>query len=106
MKWAFLWDGPRDDVQVMPIPSALLAPLVQLKLKQSAATAPGGGLGLEKIDYRPAVDISGHRGGYSLPRPTPRSMGDAQFLLDVGHHRVRQACLAEFREVLSDDVLP
>jgi hypothetical protein len=31
---------------------------------------------------------------------------DAQFLLDVGHHRVRQACLAEFREVLNDDVLP
>ena len=31
---------------------------------------------------------------------------DAQLLLDVGHHRVRQARLAEFREVLNDDALP
>jgi hypothetical protein len=29
-----------------------------------------------------------------------------QLLLDVGHHRVRQARLAEFREVLDDDALP
>ena len=34
------------------------------------------------------------------------SAGDAQLLLDVGHHRVRQARLAEFREVLNDDALP
>jgi hypothetical protein len=34
------------------------------------------------------------------------SGGDAQLLLDLGHHRVRQACLAKFREVLNDDALP
>jgi hypothetical protein len=39
--------------------------------------------------------------------PLPfQSTRDAQLLLDVGHHRVRQAHLAEFREALSDDVLP
>ena len=32
--------------------------------------------------------------------------GDTQLLLDVGHHRVRQARLAEFREVFSDGALP
>jgi hypothetical protein len=31
---------------------------------------------------------------------------DAQFLLDVGHHRVLQACLAEFRIILGDNALP
>jgi len=31
---------------------------------------------------------------------------NAQLLLDVGHHRVRQARLAEFREVLDDDAFP
>jgi hypothetical protein len=34
------------------------------------------------------------------------STGDAQLLLDLGHYRAGQARLAEFREVLSDDVLP
>ena len=34
------------------------------------------------------------------------SARDAQLLLDVGHHRMRQARLAEFLELLSDDVLP
>ena len=31
---------------------------------------------------------------------------DPQLLLDVGHHRVRQARLAELRKVFGDDVLP
>jgi len=35
-----------------------------------------------------------------------QSGGDAQLLLDVGHHRVRQARLAEFREVENDSALP
>jgi len=38
--------------------------------------------------------------------PVSRSARDAQLLLDVGHHRVRQARLAEVRKVLSDGLLP
>src|SRR5262249_10614070 len=34
------------------------------------------------------------------------SASDTQLLLDVSHHRVRQARLAEFHKVLSDDALP
>jgi hypothetical protein len=36
-------------------------------------------------------------------RPKTPSAGD---VLDVGHHRVRQARLAEFREVVNDVLLP
>ena len=39
-------------------------------------------------------------------RSCQNSPGDAQLLLDAGHHRVRQARLAEFREALADDALP
>ena len=35
-----------------------------------------------------------------------QSAGDAEFFLDVGHYRVRQARLAERCKVLSDDLLP
>ncbi len=34
------------------------------------------------------------------------SAGDAQLVLDVGHHRVRQPRLAEFCEIIADDALP
>jgi hypothetical protein len=40
------------------------------------------------------------------PAPAVVLRGDAQLLLDVRHHRVRQASLAEFREVLIDDAFP
>ena len=46
------------------------------------------------------------RGAWSGEEPERQSGGDAQLLLDLGHHRVRQARFAEFREVLSDDALP
>ena len=36
----------------------------------------------------------------------PGSARDAEFHLDVGHHRVRQARLAEFGEVVGDGALP
>jgi hypothetical protein len=35
-----------------------------------------------------------------------KSGGNAQLLFDFGHHRVRQARLAEFRKVLGDDAFP
>jgi hypothetical protein len=38
--------------------------------------------------------------------PLSPSAGDAQFPLDVSHRRVRQARLAEFFEVIGDDLLP
>jgi hypothetical protein len=41
-----------------------------------------------------------------LPELLRRSARDAQLLLDVSHHRVRQARLAEFRKIVSDDLLP
>jgi hypothetical protein len=41
-----------------------------------------------------------------LPELVLRSARDPKLLLDVGHHRVRQASLAEFRKILSDVVLP
>ncbi len=41
-----------------------------------------------------------------LPELQRQSARDAQLLLDVGHHRVRQARLAELRKVLSDNALP
>src|SRR5262245_44611921 len=43
--------------------------------------------------------------GHQQRRGT-RSGRHTYFFLDVGHHRVRQAYLAEYREVLRDDVLP
>ena len=46
------------------------------------------------------------RRAWSGEEPSRQSGGDAQLPLDVGHHRVRQARLAESCEVLSDDVLP
>jgi hypothetical protein len=63
--------------------------------KNRAQPRPEGGLVLKKSVTPPPKVCS-----YSP------SLGDAQLLLDVGHHRVRQARLAEFREVLSDDALP
>jgi hypothetical protein len=41
-----------------------------------------------------------------LPELLRRSARAAQLLLDVGHHRARQARLAEFRKVLSNHLLP
>ena len=41
-----------------------------------------------------------------LPELLRRSVRDAQLLLDVGHHRARQARLAECRKIVSDDLLP
>jgi hypothetical protein len=48
------------------------------------------------------------RQAWSREEPYPLAMvrGDAQLLLDVGHHRVRQARFAEVREVLNNDLLP
>ena len=43
---------------------------------------------------------------FSSSNDVIQSPRDAQLLLDVGHHRVRQARLAEFREVLTDNALP
>jgi hypothetical protein len=39
-------------------------------------------------------------------RSIAKSARDAQLLLNLGHHRVRQARLAELREILSDGALP
>ena len=38
--------------------------------------------------------------------PPLQSGRDAEFRLDVGHHRVRQASLAELGEVVRDGTLP
>ena len=54
----------------------------------------------QRFDKKIAANIA------KLPELLRRSARDAQLLLDVGHHRVRQAQLAEFRKFLSDDLLP
>src|SRR5262249_27283252 len=41
-----------------------------------------------------------------LSKLVRRSARNAQFLFDLGHHRARQARLAEFRKVFSEGLLP
>jgi hypothetical protein len=46
------------------------------------------------------------RGAMAAESAGTISGGDAQLLLDLGHHRAPQTRLAQFREVLNDDALP
>jgi hypothetical protein len=55
---------------------------------------------------RPGEDISVLLRDDARRTARSPSAGDAQLFLDVGHHRVRQARFAEFREVFSDGALP
>jgi hypothetical protein len=59
-------------------------------------------------DLETVPDLGGFAAGRALLTADTRSPSgeDAELLLDVGHHRVHQARLAEFREILSDGVLP
>jgi hypothetical protein len=57
------------------------------------------------VRFDPLASGRGVYGDYHYVTRSP-SKGDAQLLLDVAHHRVRQARFAEFREVLSDGALP
>ena len=41
-----------------------------------------------------------------LPELLRQSARDAQLLLDVARHRVRQACFAEVRKAITDSALP
>src|SRR5262249_29127087 len=57
----------------------------------------------DKTGFAARQALNGDHESWSLDCP---SRGDAQLLLDVSHHRVLQARLAEFREVLDDGALP
>ena len=51
-------------------------------------------------------DATSRKGMIDVINRLSPSAGDAQFPLDFGHHRMRQARLAEFHVVIGDDALP
>jgi hypothetical protein len=73
-------------------------PWRNLSLTKSSAEGSSCRCGTSVVAGRLTLEVASVRIG--------ESRGDAQLLLDVGHHRVRHVRLAEFREVLSDDALP
>ena len=91
---------------------ALAAPQMRAVLSHDAVTMRDPS-GLKAADHTGCHGRAGPRSPWRSRRPAAKNRsalaiirGDAQLLLDVGHHRVRQARLAEFREVLNDDALP
>jgi hypothetical protein len=91
---------PKADLPILE----LLPPPALRDRRHRGALNLGVAIGRRQI--RKLFGFDAARASIELHVPARWSARDAQLPLDVGHHRVRQARLAEFREVLNDNALP